>query len=164
MSEVSQPDEHDQALLEIKFEYAWRWFSLHARQRVTMFNYFLVASGVLANAYGLLLSEKLFFQACAAATIGFIACLVSIGLDIRNHQLVKFGEDVLVLIERNCLFREGPQSPDGNSPRYGILYRESCFGMPYRLFKHKILIRFLESVVSVGFLGAAIYAAVQLVS
>ena len=26
----------------IQFEYAWRWFDLHAKQRVSMFNFFLL--------------------------------------------------------------------------------------------------------------------------
>ena len=51
--------EIDRELLHLKLDYAWRWFALHTKQRVTMFNCFLVASGILANAYGLLLREEL---------------------------------------------------------------------------------------------------------
>ena len=84
--------EIDQELLRLKLDYAWRWFALHAKQRVTMFNYFLVASGILANAYGLLLREELWGVAIGVAGIGSIVGLVSLGLDVRNRQLVKLGE------------------------------------------------------------------------
>ena len=61
----------DRELLDLKLDCAWRWFSLHTKQRVTMFSFFLVASGILANAYGLLLREELWVPATAAASIGF---------------------------------------------------------------------------------------------
>ena len=159
MSELPQ-FERDQTLLPLKLDYAWRWFSLHAKQRVTMFNYFLVASGILANVYGVLLREQLYWQAFAVATIGSFACLVSVGLDKRNHRLVKLGEDVLREIEQIHLFQSGTQSPHDDSPDYGILYRDSRFEPPWFL-THKVLIRALELVGVVGFLGAALYAARQ---
>ena len=157
MSELPQ-FERDQTLLRLKFDYAWRWFSLHAKQRVTMFNYFLVASGILANAYGVLLREQLYGPGLAVAVIGSFACLVLIGLDFRNHRLVKLSEDVLREIEQRHLFQPGAQSPHDDSPDYGILYRDSRFESPWFL-KHKLLIRALEGVGAVGFFGAALYAA-----
>ena len=60
-----------------------------------MFNYFLVASGILANAYGLLLREELWEAAIVTAGIGCMADVVSWGLDVRNRQLVKLSEEVL---------------------------------------------------------------------
>lgn len=145
-------------LLQLKLDYAWRWFALHAKQRVTMFSYFLVASGILANAYGLLLREKLWEAAIAAAIIGFLTGLVSLGLDVRNHQLVKLGEEALADIERGHLFQAEPRSHDGDSPILGILYRETKRGEPFLLFKHWVLIESLEVVCAIGFLAAAVYA------
>ncbi len=149
--------EVDQVLLRLKADYAWQWFALHAKQRVTMFNYFLVASGILANAYGLLLREQLWTIAMVAAGIGLIVTLVSLGLDSRNRQLVKLGEEVLTEIERLHLFPE-PQSDDGDSPVVGILYREAKQGEPPLLFRHRFLICLLETVAAVGFSAAALYA------
>ena len=151
----------DYTLLQLRLDYAWRWFSLHAKQRVAMFNYFLVASGILANAYGLLIREQLLGPAIAVASIGFIACLISIGLDIRNHQLVKLGEDVLYSIERNQLFQAIAESASAGSPEYGILQRDSHSDRACPWFKHKTLIRSLESVGLVGFVGAILYAVCQ---
>jgi len=28
-------------------DYAWKWFEYHAKQRISMFNYFLIVSGIL---------------------------------------------------------------------------------------------------------------------
>ena len=156
MQETREP-ESNQQVFDLQFEYAWRWFSFHARQRVTMFNFFLLTSGILANAYGLLLREDLSSPAAGVAILGVIACAVSIGFDIRNHQLVKLGEDVLCTVEKTYLFPVSTQSSPGNSPRFGILYRESVMDI-LPILKHKILIRGLEGVAGLGFLGAVLYA------
>ena len=148
----------NQAMLQIRLNYAWRWFALHAQQRVTMFNYFLVASGILANAYGLLLQAKHWEAAIAAAIIGCLVGVVSLGLDARNHQLVKLGEEVLAEIEREHLFQAEPQSGGYDSPIHGILYREEKRGESFFLFKHWVLFRSLEAVCTAGFLAAAVYA------
>ena len=148
----------DQTLLQLQIDYAWRWFALHAQQRVTMFNYFLVASGILANAYGLLLQAKFWEAAIAAAIIGFLVGVASLGLDARNHQLVKLGEEVLAEIEREHLFQAESQSGDYDSAIYGILYREKKRDKPFFLFKHWVLIRSLEGVCAAGFLASAVYA------
>ena len=150
--------ETDRELLHFKLDYAWRWFALHTKQRVTMFSYFLVASGILANAYGLLLREELWAAAIAAAGIGCMVGLVSWGLDSRNRQLVKLGEEVLTEIERKYLFPTEPRSENGDSPTFGILYREARGREPILLFKHRFLIGSLEIVVAIGFFVAALYA------
>ena len=150
--------EIDRELLHLKLDYAWRWFALHTKQRVTMFSYFLVASGILANAYGLLLREELWGAAIGAASIGCLVGLVSWGLDSRNRQLVKLGEEVLTDIERAYLFPTEPHSEDVDSPASGILYREAKGREPRLLFKHRFLIGSLEIVVASGFFVAAVYA------
>ena len=160
--EVDVPDEPrveiDRELLRLKLDYAWRWFALHAKQRVTMFNYFLVASGILANAYGLLLREELWGAAIVAASIGCMVGLVSWGLDLRNRQLVKLGEEALTEIEEEYLFPAEPHSEPADSLSPGILTREAKGREPSLLFKHRFLIGSLEVVVASGFLAAALYA------
>ena len=87
-----------------------------------MFSYFLVASGVLANAYALLLQEEHWGASLVAASIGCLVGLVSFGLDVRNRQLVKLGEDVLSEIERGYLFPAGqkPSAPTLRRPASSI--------------------------------------------
>src|SRR4051812_49073283 len=48
--------EDERELLKLRADYAWKWFDLHAKQRMTLFNYFLIVAGILAN--GILLTLK----------------------------------------------------------------------------------------------------------
>ena len=150
--------EIDQELLSLKLDYAWRWFALHARQRVTMFNFFLIASGVVANAYGLLLREKEWSAAMVVAAIGCVIGLASMVLDVRNRQLVKLGEEALTVIEVKYLFPAEIRPGFDNPLRSGILARESKNIGLDSLIKHKFIFRILESVVAAAFVAAAIYA------
>lgn len=56
MSEELSMTEDERELLKLRTDYAFKWFDLHAKQRMTLFNYFLIIAGILAN--GLLLSFK----------------------------------------------------------------------------------------------------------
>ena len=123
-----------------------------------MLSYFLVGSGILANAYGLLLRGGYWEAAIAAAVIGCIVGLVSLGLDWRNHQLVKLGEAVLTEIEEEYLFPAETWSDNRDSPTLGILHREAKGREPCLLLKHWVLIGLLETVVAIGFFVAALYA------
>ena len=125
-----------------------------------MFNYFLVAVGFLASAYGVLLQEEP-LGALAVAIVGIVACIVSIGFDMRNHQLVKLGRELLIDLEQRHLFPAGQPSESVDSAAYGILYRESKRGGPVVLLKHKVLIRFVETVCAIAFVAGAMYAACQ---
>ena len=128
-----EPEQHhEDSLMQMKFEYAWRYFSFHARQRVTMFNFFLVGSGVLGNAYALLLRDQLYWQAGVVAIIGVFVSLVSIGLDVRNEQLVDLGEAALRGVEDDYLMLDS-----GKPPEYAILRTEIFKGEPPMMLKHK---------------------------
>lgn len=153
MSQETQRDE-DITLANTKFEYAWRYFDFHARQRVTMFNFFLLGSGVIASAYGLLLREQLHWHAGGVALIGLLACVVSFMLDIRNHQLVDLGEKALRRVEKDYLLSQ-PLKDNERVPQYAIMHSESDEGEPSGWFKHKTLIRSLEGAAGIGFLAAA---------
>lgn len=144
------------AVAQTRFEYAWRYFALHARQRVTMFNFFLLGSGVIANAYGLLLREQLHWQAGGVALIGLLVCVVSFMLDIRNHQLVHHGEDALRRVEQDYLLSSDQVNSDDKAPEYVIMTREHEIGSPPFWYKHGTLIRFLEGAAAVGFFVAAL--------
>ena len=146
----------DSNLNQIRFEYAWRYFEMHAKQRITMFNFFLLGSGVLANAYGLLLREELHLQAGAVAAVGFLVCVISFMLDVRNHQLVRLGENALRRVEGDIMLPAGQDISDSKPPEYMILTRERNLGETFLLLKHKTLIRSLEGAAAFAFLLAAL--------
>ena len=129
----------------MQFEYAWRWFELHAKQRVSMFNFFLLSVGALATAYGLLLREQLYVVAAVAAFMGVFVSLVSCLLDVRNRKLVKMGEEALEGVERAYL------------TGCTILTAEK---QPPLLLKHKWLFRSLEIVVAIVYLAAVVYSVI----
>ena len=129
----------------MQFEYAWRWFDLHAKQRVSMFNFFLLSVGALATAYGLLLREQLYVVAAVAAFMGVFVSLVSCMLDVRNRELVKMGEEALKEVERAYL------------TGCTILTAEK---QPPLLLKHRWLIRSLEIVVGIVYLAAVVYSVI----
>ena len=129
----------------MQFEYAWRWFDLHAKQRVSMFNFFILSVGALATAYGLLLREQLYVVAAVAAFVGVFVSLVSCLLDVRNHELVKMGEEALKGVERAHL------------TGCAILTDEKP---PPSLLKHGWLIRSLEIVVAIVYLAGMVYSVI----
>ena len=129
----------------MQFEYAWRWFDLHAKQRVSMFNFFLISVGALATAYGLLLREQLYVVAAVAAFMGVFVSLVSCLLDVRNHELVKMGEEALQGVEKAHL------------TECQILTDEK---QPSSLLKHGRLIRSLEIVVAIVYLAGVVYSVI----
>ena len=81
--------------------HAWRYFELHASQRMAVFNFFLVLSGLIAaglaaavQAAGLLL--------IVGAVLGLLLALVSFifwKLDQRVSFLIKHAEQALIEIE-----------------------------------------------------------------
>jgi hypothetical protein len=84
--------------LEHLREYAWRWFSYHAEQRTSMFNYSLAAASLLAAGFGAAIDK----HPHVAAAIGIVGALVTwsfLLIDGRNDKLVRRGERVLKAFE-----------------------------------------------------------------
>lgn len=142
-SEQGAPDR-----LPSRLDYAWKWFQHHATQRTTLFNYFLVISGILATAYVNLLKEGYCYL---GAGLGLLGVLISVGfhyLDCRNRELVRFGEDVLRRLEEETLFPDRVED--------GILRRDHAldeqYGRSRDLLKHRFWIRGTELSVGVLFL------------
>jgi hypothetical protein len=114
-------------LRKLQFDYAWKWFSYHADQRVKMFNFMLVVFGVFATAIGStvgrLPSGFTAVLCFVAAALGLIFPL----LDRLNRDLVWLGEELLTHLEKNVLFGEAITIKDrrGEDIRLGILSRQS---------------------------------------
>jgi len=146
-------------IVRTQFDYAWKWFEYHAKQRISMFNYFLLASGILANAYVCLIKEKYFILAMGLAIVGALISFAFVILDFRNAQLVYRGEYVIRRIERNLLFPKGSDGLDekGCGTSEGILLRDlNCIEKKWA--KHKFWLKFIEFLMVVFFLAAFSYA------
>lgn len=149
------------ATQQVHLEYAWRWFELHAKQRATMFNFFLLASGALANAFGLLVRGDLYWYAFAVSLIGVVVGAIAIGLDVRNHQLVSMGEDALKRFELDFSAYLDSQEDFQSNAQVTILTIEK---QPRFWLKHHWLIRSLEVVATSGFLSAAVFSLIEAIN
>src|SRR5690348_9794644 len=89
----SEKDEQREGLA-----HAWDWFAFHAKQRTENLNFFLVASAFLLSAYGYAI-EKRPEVSFLLGIVGMLICVVFFGLERRNRQLVKAGEDALRPLE-----------------------------------------------------------------
>jgi hypothetical protein len=117
-----------QPLQNLQLDYAWKWFSFHADQRVKMFNFMLIVFGIFATAIVSAVNYHL--------PAGFIAALCIVAgvlglifprLDRRNRDLVWLGEDVLNHLEKTVIFGEGDGfiNRDNEFVQFGILCRQS---------------------------------------
>lgn len=140
----------------LRFEYAWRWFAFHAKQRVSMFNFFLIGMGILANAYVFLLTGHINEAAGTLAILGALMSALFVLLDRRNHQLVHVGEEFLKELEDSELFADTTRSSTQPSPL--PLHRERVLGEPAFFLKHWFLMEGFEVIACIGFIIAAVYA------
>lgn len=90
---------------EKAMDHAWRYFALHAQQRMSVFNFFVVLSGILATGIcaGLQVGKP---TAPVTAILGALLALfasVFQRLDKRGAHLVKLAEDALAAGEVTCM-------------------------------------------------------------
>lgn len=98
---------NDQEQIKMQFDYAWKWFDFHARQRTTMFNFFLIFAGFILTAIGQIFRAKHpdMFVAMVISAIGSTISLLFWGLDVRNGRLIAVGELYLRYFEINLFNR-----------------------------------------------------------
>lgn len=86
---------------KLGLEHAWRYFALHAEQRMTVFNFYVASAGLALTGLAWTLAEgSRKWPLGAAAGIGAAALsFVFWRLDQRGVQLVKNAEDAMVAVE-----------------------------------------------------------------
>lgn len=96
--------EYKWKLFTTRLDYAWKYFDFHAKQRTTMFNFFLIFTGLIVNGYVQLVKEKSFILAIIIALSGVIITIAFVALERRNEELVHIAEDILKSLEEDILF------------------------------------------------------------
>ncbi len=136
-------------------EHAWRYFDLHAQQRMSLFNYFLIASGSVAAGLAASLQRSGLFQILGTG-LGALLILISFvfwKLDQRSAFLVKHAEEALTELESTF-----------QNPAVRLVYREplrtaareSGFIIT-RMWTYGAVFRLVYAVMGiVGLTGAAI--------
>jgi len=154
-------EDSDTNLSHERLDYAWKWFDYHARQRVSMFNFFLIASGLLATAYVNALKDGQDDLGAVLSFLGALIAVVFVVLDCRNAMLIHLGEDVLRRIERDELFVGfSGLNEKLKEVSKGILYRDAVeTGRCWHCWKkHKFLLKLVEILVAISFLAGGAHA------
>lgn len=100
-------------------EYAWSYFQLHAGQRMTTFNFFIVIAALLTTALASTFRSEFEYH-IAGAILGFGITVMSFvfwKLDQRVRFLIKHAEDSLKEIE-GALLSESPAKVG----KYAVLF------------------------------------------
>ena len=125
---------------QLMLEHTWRYFELHANQRVSVFNFFVVMTGALAAGIAASLqgSPKL---AAIGVVLGILLSLVSFvfwKLDQRVSFLIKHAEDALAEIESTLpektarLFSLEPISTSAAKSKTNLWSRHWSYGRSFR--------------------------------
>src|SRR5258708_16645287 len=96
-------------LFEKRLDYGLKFFDHHAKQRMSMFQFFLIFVGFIFAGYGSLFKDGNFEVAAGLAILGAALSFCFIPLDRRNEELVHVAEDLLGSLERDVLFAEYEQ-------------------------------------------------------
>lgn len=82
-------------------DHAWAYFSLHAAQRITVFNYFVVFAGILSTGLAATIqaSDRLAFVGIALGLLLSFLSFLFWKLDQRTSFLVKHAEDKIKVLE-----------------------------------------------------------------
>lgn len=82
-------------------DHAWAYFTLHANQRITVFNYFVVFAGILCTGLAATIqaSDRFSFIGIALGVILVMLSFLFWKLDQRTSFLIKHAEDILKLHE-----------------------------------------------------------------
>jgi hypothetical protein len=91
----------EQHVSDTVLTHAWRYFELHANQRMSIFNFFLVLSGVISTGLAASIQGSAYLG-CVGVFLGILLTLVSFvfwKLDQRVSFLIKHAENALSEIE-----------------------------------------------------------------
>jgi len=142
---------------KLQFDYAWKWFESHQKQRMVMFYYYCIIVGILANALVASYKESYSNIRVPIGIMGVITSLAFFFLDIRNRRMATAGENVLEKLENELIFPPDFVDKDGNN--MGPLSVDTRMGMREgqkqslraKFLKHKWWIRGMQLVVALWF-------------
>jgi len=122
-------------------EHAWRYFELHANQRMATFNFFLVASGAIAAGLATTLqgTQRVSSLGVALGILLMLVAFISWKLDQRVAFLVKHAERALSETEQAfpadaaaCLFKYEPHVTAQARNRSSFLTKHWTYGRSFR--------------------------------
>jgi hypothetical protein len=159
-----KPDGAINDLVKIQFDYAWKWFDFHARQRTSMFNFYVIVVAAVFGAIGALLREGyenaiIIVMFCI---FGIVISAIFFRFDRRNIHLLSYGEVTLIWLEKNKFFPTKTEAVffEGHMRKIGLLKQEyykdnsaqaddpGFFGKPPKFETHSFLMKATYGFVS----------------
>lgn len=150
-----------------QLDYAWKWFSFHADQRIKVYNFMLAALAFLVAAIVTAIDKGRTGIAIVLCIFSALLAFVFVLLDRRNRDLERLGEDVLKRLESQVLFEQVPGAAGGilSSPHHPDGYAESLRSIvswrSFWLGKHRLLLPGTALLFAGLFVGGAVYLATQ---
>ncbi len=145
----------EQELAAKRLDYAWGWFQFHAKQRMDMFNYFLIVTGILATAFVDLIKDGHPHLSQTLAGLGATTAFGFLVLDLRNKHLVDKSVRILKVLENNDIFadyRDDKGHLLGLCDR-GDLTFEKCPPWLDGLTHHSFIFRAVQVIVAIGWIA-----------
>jgi len=150
---MGTPLASDLEIVKARLSYAWNVWEFHGRQRMNMFNYFLVITGILTNGYITALKEKSLHAILPfICVLGFVQCCAFLMIDWRNRTMLYFADDLLQESE-NKLFRSLPNELSGPMSQRAEKEKKVWF----RISRMKYWMWLTYILVGVLFMAALIY-------
>lgn len=159
MSSEAEKD-HSLEILRQKFNHAWKYFELHANQRIVLFRFYIIFLTLFATGIVFLIirfpsKSTLHEWSAIGLSVAFvIVTIVFWLLDARNRRLIKFSEEALIKLENEYFYKE--------QDNIKIFKREKkdCYNNCV-IFRHTICFRiiyFLACVMAIGFIAFSAYS------
>jgi hypothetical protein len=100
-------------------DYAWKYFSTHADQRLKSFNFFLTLYTFAFGGLILLVKDahSPLLGALAGVLLSFLA-FIFWKLDVRNRELIAYGEAALKHLEDDARLTDGPSGLHPAKPTF----------------------------------------------
>jgi hypothetical protein len=113
MSTQGSIEPNNLELVKARLSYAWNVWEFHGRQRMNMFSYFLVITGILVNGYINAVKESSLHRIVPViCLLGFVQCVVFLMIDWRNRTMLYFADGLLKESEKE-LFKAPPGKLSG---------------------------------------------------
>jgi hypothetical protein len=149
---MNSEDRPDASEFRWAADHAWQWFSLHAAQRLRMFNFWLISVAFLTAAYVTALTNQKPQIALAIAGAGTVLTRLFRRLELRTRQLVHLGERALGQFEARVADVTGIHEIQLLSAAESEKRRFSSYGA---------VISAMQAFVTIAFLIAVAYAIVK---
>lgn len=154
----------DDRRFDLEFKYAWDWFSYHAQQRLTAFNFFLILMGAVVVSYTQAVNHDLQAFGVALGGLGAFVAVAFWAMEVRNEELVYCGRTALDVLEKKL--EVAIRSDDEQRSHLAEAMRGSVEARIYRHLNprelaHRTWLRRVIAVMGVLSLLAACWAALD---